>query len=119
MYEVIGYTKENGDVPVQDFLDSLPVKLREKTLRSMLLLEEYGPFLHGEMSSFIGDGVFELRTKFGSDITRVFYFFVIGKRIILTNGFVKKTRKAPKREIDRALAYKKDWEARYGSVEPA
>lgn len=119
MYEVIGYVKENGDIPVRDFLDSLPVKLREKTLRSTLLLEEYGPLLHGEVSAYIGDGVFELRTKFGSDITRVFYFFVVGKRIVLTNGFVKKARKAPKREIERALAYKKDWEERNGSVEPA
>lgn len=34
--------------------------------------------------------MFELRTKQGSDITRVLYFFIVGKKAILTNGFIKK-----------------------------
>ena len=46
--------------------------------------------------------IFELRTKVSSDITRILYFFVIEQKIILTNGFVKKTQKTPKNEIDLA-----------------
>ncbi|MEG2458985.1 MAG: type II toxin-antitoxin system RelE/ParE family toxin [Raoultibacter sp.] len=29
-----------------------------------------------------------------------------------TNGFIKKTQKTPKAEIDKALRYKADWEER-------
>ena len=44
--------------------------------------------------------------KQGSNITRVLYFFYIGKKIIATNGFVKKTQKTPPKElklVDRKL----------------
>ena len=38
-----------------------------------------------------------------------------GDRIVVTNGFVKKTRKTPRRELACALAYKADWEERFGN----
>ena len=56
--------------------------------------------------------VFEIRTKFGSDITRVLYFFVVGKKVILTNGFIKKTQKTPASEITLAKQYRADYLAR-------
>lgn len=55
------------------------------------------------------DGIFEIRNKVGNDITRIFYFFVIGQKIILTNGFIKKTQKTPKAEIALAKKYRKDY----------
>jgi len=63
-------------------------------------------------SKHLEDGIFEIRTKFGSDITRVLYFFVIGRRIILTNGFVKKTQKTPASEIALAKQYRADYLSR-------
>ena len=35
------------------------------------------------------------------------------KKRVVTNGFVKKTRKTPRRELARALAFKADWEERF------
>ena len=51
----------------------------------------------------------ELRAKVGSDISRVLYFFVIGHKVVLTNGFIKKTQKTPKSEIKRAKRYRADY----------
>lgn len=45
----------------------------------------------------------------GNDITGIFYFFVIGQKIILTNGFIKKTQKTPKAEIALAKKYRNDY----------
>ena len=50
-----------------------------------------------------------LRCKFGSDITRVLDFFYYEGKIILTNGFVKKTQKTPKEEIKIAKDRRKDF----------
>ena len=36
------------------------------------------------------DGIYELRTPQGSDITRLLYFFFEDNRAIVTNGFEKK-----------------------------
>ena len=55
------------------------------------------------------DGIFELRCKLGSNITRALYFFYVGKRIVVTNGFVKKTQKSPPGEIKLAKDRRKDW----------
>ena len=57
-------------------------------------------------------GLFELRTKFSSDITRIFYFLFEKNTFVLLHGFVKKTNKPPDRELDRALSYKLDYESR-------
>ena len=50
------------------------------------------------------------RTKQGSDITRVLYFFIVGKKAVLTNGFIKKSQKTPKAEKELAKKYKADYE---------
>lgn len=73
MYEVLFYDTIDGKCPVQDFLDSLEPKILAKTLRTIDLLEANGPLLREPYSKHIQNGLFELRTKQGSDITRVFY----------------------------------------------
>ena len=105
MFQVEFYETQDGKQPVSDFLDSLDDKMAAKLVSLMELLEAKGPELRMPYSEYLGDGIFELRCKLGSDITRALYFFYIGKRIILTNGFVKKTPKTPPEEI--ALAKKR------------
>ena len=98
MYEIILYDTEDGRCPVQELLDSLEPKLLAKTLRTIDLLEMNGPLLREPYSKPLENGIFELRTKQGSDITRVLYFFIVGKKAVLTNGFKKKSQKTPKAE---------------------
>lgn len=112
MFEVNYYRLENGAAPVEQFIDGLNPKMQAKAMYSLALLEEFGNQLREPFSKPIGDGIFELRIKFSSDITRIFYFFVVDNKIILTNGFVKKTPKTPKVEIELAKKYKKDYERR-------
>lgn len=44
-YDVEFYQKENGEVPVRDFLESLSPKLRAETFREIELLRDHGPDL--------------------------------------------------------------------------
>lgn len=109
MYDIKFYRKENGQAPALKYIESLSPKLRAKTQRSVMLLEEYGPVLGEPDSKKLDDQIFELRTSFGSDTGRVLYFFVTGKTIVLTNGFLKKTNKTPRGEIKRAHQYRADY----------
>ena len=111
-FKLIAYEKENGEVPVEEFLDSINPKMRAKIFGLLGILQEKGNMLREPYSKHIGDGIFELRCKFGSDITRVLYFFYYEGKIILTNGFVKKTQKTPVREIERAKRYREDYQRR-------
>ncbi len=112
------YQKENGEIPVLEFLRSLEPKLRAKTQSTIDLLEACGTNLKEPyVSSVKGEkykGLWELRVKFASDITRVFYFTFKGNTFILLHGFRKKTGKTPSGELDRAMRYKRDFERREG-----
>jgi phage-related protein len=112
MFDVDYYMLPNGDKPVKQFLDGLDMKIRVKALGSIDILAEFGNTLREPYSKAIGKGLFELRIKFVGDITRIFYFFVVDNKIILTNGFVKKTRQTPPGEIALAMKYKADYEGR-------
>ena len=114
MFEINYYELPNGERPVEQFLSSLDIKMRAKAFYSLEILEEFGNQLREPHSKAVGDGLFELRIKFSSDTSRIFYFFVVDNKIVLTNGFVKKTQKTPKGQIEVAKKYKADYEGRHG-----
>ena len=90
-------------------------KMRARVLLKILeLLSANGTELRNAVSEYLADGIFEIRAKVGCDISRVLYFFVIGQRIVLTNGFIKKTQKTPKNEIELAKKYRSDYLSREG-----
>lgn len=113
MIEIEFYDTKDGKCPLKEYLDSLEPKILAKTLRTIDLLEYNGTQLRGPFSEYIEDGIFELRTKLGSDITRVLYFFYTGNKVIFTNGFTKKSQKTPKSVIRLARKYKQDYERRH------
>lgn len=86
------YETESGEKPCLDFLNTLEVKLRAKVFRDLTLLEQYGNELRLPYSEHLDDGIFELRTIQGKNIVRNLYFFIVGKKIIVTHGFKKNTK---------------------------
>lgn len=111
-FEIIFYDKADGTEPAKEFILSLDKKMRAKMLRTITLLADNGPELREPCSKSLGGGIFELRAKVGSDISRVLYFFIIGRRIILTNGFIKKTSKVPIAEINLSKHYRAEFLSR-------
>ena len=109
MYTVEFYETEDGDKPVFDFMISLEPKMRAKVGAMMQLLAEKGNELHKPYTEHLDDGIFELRTIQGNNISRALFFFYVGHRIIITNGFIKKTQKTPPKEIALAKARRKDF----------
>lgn len=108
-FEIVFYDKPDGSEPVKEFLLSVDDKMRARLIKTIELLAQNGTALRMPYSKHLVDGIFEIRAKVGSNISRVLYFFVIGKRIVLTNGFVKKTQKIPKNEIELAKKYRNEF----------
>ena len=111
-FEVEYFEKEDGTYPAEEFILSQDVKMRAKLFRLLELLEEKGNTLREPYSKSLDDGIFEIRAKQGNNITRVLYFFYVGNKIILTNGFVKKSPKTPPSEIALAKKYRAEYEKR-------
>ena len=116
LFEVEYYEKSDGTYPAEEFILSQDIKMQTKLFRLLELLELKGNELREPYSKSLSDGIFEIRAIQGNNITRVLYFFVVDKKIILTNGFVKKAQKTPENEIVLAKKYRKDYELRKGNL---
>ena len=95
----------------QEFFVKQSEKVKEKIIWTFTLIEE----IQRVPKSFLKyidntDGLFEIRVQFGNNIFRIFCFFDQGKIVVLANGFQKKTQKTPKKEIEKALKIKKQYE---------
>ena len=109
MFQIEFYETEQGIQPAKEFLLSLDTKMRAKMVNTISILQDNGYALREPYSKYLSEGIFELRARVGSDITRVLYFFYIDSRIVLTNGFIKKTNKTPIKEIEKAKKYRTDY----------
>jgi phage-related protein len=86
-----------------DFYATLDPDVKKKfnwTLQLISVIERVPEKYFSYMTG--SSGLYEIRVEVGSNIYRVFSFFDEGKLVVLVNGFVKKTRKTPKREIELA-----------------
>ena len=113
MFEINYYVSSNGKIPAKRFIDGLDSKMKAKLFGRLELLEEYGASLGMPFARHLAEGIYELRTVQSNNITRVLYFFAANEEIILTHGFVKKTQRTPRREIERAMKIRQDWRARH------
>ena len=106
----IEFYETNGKCPVKDFIvDISDEKLKEKTVKNIYQLSVEGKNARPPLSKYIEDGIFELRSKQSSNIDRIFYFFVIGNKIVMTNGYIKKSQELDKKEFEKAKRYMNEY----------
>lgn len=95
----------------QKFFNKQNKKIKAKIIWTFELIEDLEIVPSTYLKHIKGtDGLYEVRIKQGSDIFRVFCFFDKGKLIVIMNAFQKKTQKTPKKEIQKALKIKQDYE---------
>jgi phage-related protein len=112
-WEVNFYKSDSGNIPVLDFLSSLPNKHKNKALFVIDLLSEYGYLLKEPYTKHLsGTKLKELRIQSSPNIYRVFYFFYSNRKFILLHAFTKKTQSLPKEEINIAIKRMKDYTRR-------
>ena len=88
----------------EDFLLAQPNKVQDKIYKVIEIIETYERVPSNYLKAITGaKGLYEARIKLGTNIWLVFCFFDKGKLVILLNGFIKKTQKTPKNEIEKAV----------------
>ncbi|WP_298958928.1 type II toxin-antitoxin system RelE/ParE family toxin [uncultured Methylobacterium sp.] len=103
------YAMESGRRPVREWLMELPATDRKTIGEDIATLEFCWPIGKPKCAP-ISDvkGLYEVRSTISSGrIARVF-FVLVGPRMVLLHGFIKKTQKTPEKEIDLATARMKD-----------
>ena len=103
------FEKSDGTYPAEEFILSQDLKMKSRLYRTLAVLETDGNNIREPYSKFLGDGIYEVRVQQGNNIARVLYFFVVNRKIILTNGFIKKSQKTPKSEINKAKKFRSEY----------
>ena len=75
-------------------------------------MNEYNTIFYETADGKIPAKEFLISLDYDMRISRLLYFYDEGRVVLLTNGFVKKTQKTPKQEIDLAKTYRADYYAR-------
>lgn len=96
------WTIDYFDEQIQEWINTLPVSIRAHYAKLTELLMEFGIDLRFPYSRPMGEGLFELRPKGKEGIARIFYCFLIGRRIVILHGFIKKTDETPTKELNIA-----------------
>ena len=105
--EVISFRKY-----FEEFLSQQDERVQNKIFKIIEAIETLERVPSNYLKHITGtDGLYEARIQLGSNIWRVFCFFDGEKLVVLMNGFQKKTQKTPKREIEKALKIKKEYES--------
>jgi phage-related protein len=104
----MGWKAKFYSARVETELLALPAGLLARFLRYVERMETYGPDLGMPHTRAMGKGLFELRLTAAEGIARVLYCTGAGRQIVILHHFVKKTEKAPPRELEIARARMKD-----------
>jgi phage-related protein len=102
VWEIEYYETADGHIPVKEFIEALNVKERAKVAWTIDLLEEFGINLGMPYAEHIEGELWELRARLSHNRYRIIYFLNTGKVFIMLHGFVKKTQKISKNELDMA-----------------
>ena len=115
MFEVEFYEDERGTSDARDFVVNMAdPKLQAKIIGSLQVLAEKGNRLREPYTKYLEDGIFELRCKAGNNSARLLFFYCEGKIVVVTNGFMKQTRKTPRKEIRLAKRRRAEYMSRKG-----
>ncbi len=105
-YKAYYYLKPSGRAPLEEYLASLRNKLLEAHMKALIdKLIERGGALPYPFIKHVWKKVYELRLAHLGLQHRIFYFIHIAGRIILLDGFTKKTPKIPRRLLKKIQSY--------------
>ena len=85
----------------QRFVQGLEKRTKAKVARHVDLLETYNYKLKEPFTKKLVSNLFELRIR-GEQEIRLFYTFK-HETVYIVSGFIKKTQKTPKKEIEKSI----------------
>jgi phage-related protein len=101
------YRTASGTEPAREWLLELS-KDDRKAVGTDIATVEFGWPIGLPVCRAMGKGLYEVRTNLtGNRIARVL-FTITGDTMVLLHGFIKKSRKTPKTDLDLAQARKAD-----------
>lgn len=96
------YAIEFYNAAVQTEITGWPTGISASFTRIAEQMVQSGPNLGLPYTRPLGDGLFEIRAKGREGIGRAFFCALVGRRIVILHGFIKKTQQTPAKELKLA-----------------
>lgn len=87
---------------------TLPQKEKDKVDRVFMLMQSDNK-MPSHFINYLEDGIYELRITVKNRELRFLFFYDGQQLIILANCFVKKTRRTPRAEIEKAFRLRREY----------
>jgi len=117
MYNVLFYNNKNGESEIEEYLMKLKKNKSKdsrikfnKIIAYIDMLLKYGIGIGEPYIKYLENEIWELRPL----KDRILFAYKNNNKFILLSIFVKKTKKTPRKEIERAKRYLKDYNDRSG-----
>lgn len=111
-FQVEFYFTPDGRIPAKEYLEELSLDIKAKLLALVKYIAENGKIF--DITKFRMVSKNEKIFEFKPLSCRFFTFFFEGKRIIITNGYMKKSQKVSGRDLQKAINIKRDYVCRVG-----
>jgi phage-related protein len=99
------YYDKNGKSVAYDYFIEVTREQRRKFIVLVIKMGDFGKIYDITKFRNEGDGIYAFKPQ----PDRYLSFFTDGKKIIITNGFIKKTDKLPRNEKVLAMKYRQDY----------
>lgn len=100
------YSTAAGNEPVREWLKTLDAADRRIVGQDIAIAEFGWPGM--PVCRSLGDGVYEIRSDLASHRIARVIFCIARQHMVLLHGFIKKTPKTPKTDLDLARKRKKE-----------
>ena len=107
--QAVFYKSLSGKEPVRDWLMKLDKQDRKAIGEDIATLEFSWPIGKPKCSPMKGNtGLYEVRSNLSSGRIARVLFVLVGSRMVLLHGFIKKTQKTPPKELNLAVTRMKE-----------
>lgn len=109
-FQVEFYFNKDGELPAKKYLEEVSLEAKVKLAVLVKRMAEVGKIF--DITKFRLIDSKEKLYEFKPLNYRFFNFFYTGRKIIITNAYMKKSQKVDRKELEKAKNIKKDYEHR-------
>jgi len=109
-FQIEFYFTENGKLPAKEYLEETSSETKVKLATLVKRIAEAGKIF--DITKFRIVDRKERVYEFKPLNYRFFNFFYKGRKIIITNAYMKKSQKVDRKELQKAINIKKDYDRR-------
>ncbi len=106
-FQIEFYFTETGKIPAKEYLEDTSLYVKVKLAALVKYIAEHGKIFNITKFRLVDskEKIFEFKPL----QHRFFNFFYEGGKIIITNGYIKKSQKVSRRGLEKARELKKDY----------